>query len=106
MCEFIVVPDFVIDFQRAYGPFGDWFQLFRRSPSFLRLELHRDSHASRRFVTIDCWESGEFVDSLRAAHAAEFEALEARCQRYIEHQLMTGRFEIVRYHASRAIGPR
>jgi prolyl oligopeptidase PreP (S9A serine peptidase family) len=46
--------------------------------------MHRDSHASRRFVTIDYWESGELVDSFRAAHAAELEALEARCQRYAE----------------------
>ena len=104
--EFVVVPDHAYDFERAYGPFGDWVQLFRRSTLFLRLALHRDLQEPRRFMTIDYWESQESIEGLRGRYAAEFEALESRCERYFDHRAAIGRFEMLRYGQYRAIGPR
>src|SRR2546422_8528105 len=56
------------DFVRAYGPDGDWAQLFRRSGggAYLDSQLARDIEIARRFVTIDRWASRAAFTNRRA----------------------------------------
>lgn len=76
--EYLVAPGSALQFERLYGPEGDWVQLFRRHPGYLRTELHRDLRDPRRYVTVDYWESKEASDELRASFAREFAELDAR----------------------------
>lgn len=78
--EYVVSPDHVGAFENAYGPDGEWVQLFRRTPGYGRTELHRDRADGRRFITIDYWESESAWQAFRAKFAAEFEALDTRCE--------------------------
>jgi quinol monooxygenase YgiN len=91
--EFIVSADHASAFERAYGPAGEWVQLFRRAPGYLRSELHRDLSRPLRFITIDYWESKEAWEAFRTRFAAEFEALDAKCRAWTTAEAEIGRFE-------------
>ena len=41
------------EFERAYGPSGEWALLFRRDDSYLGTELLRRSDDSREYLTLD-----------------------------------------------------
>jgi heme-degrading monooxygenase HmoA len=45
------------EFEKIYGPEGDWVQLFRQSKAFVRTEVYRDLETSGRYVTIDYFSS-------------------------------------------------
>jgi heme-degrading monooxygenase HmoA len=94
--EFLVAPDSVAAFERAYGPSGDWVLLFRRATGYLRSELYRDLLDRQRFVSVDYWESRAAWEEFRARFAAEFEALDARCEALTLRETELGRFEPVR----------
>lgn len=93
--EFIVAAEHVGAFERAYGPSGDWVQLFRRGAGYLRTELHRDRAQPQRFVTIDYWESREAWEAFRTRFAEEFETLDAKCLTWTTREAEIGRFEPV-----------
>jgi len=90
--EFIVAREHVRDFERAYGRDGEWVQLFRRAPGYLRTELIRDHANSVRFVTIDYWESKAAYDAFRSQFAKEFTALDAKCAAWTTSEKEIGRF--------------
>jgi heme-degrading monooxygenase HmoA len=94
--EFEVAPEHQAAFVRAYGPDGDWVRLFRRAPGYVRTELLRDLARPARFVTLDHWESPEAFAAFRARYAAEFEAIDARCQALTLSEREIGRFEPAR----------
>ena len=93
--EFVVSAEHASAFERAYGPSGDWVQLFRRAPGYLRTELHRDRLQPQRFITIDYWESKEAWEGFRARFAEEFEALDDGCAAWTTSEIEIGRFEPV-----------
>lgn len=91
--EYVVAPGRVDDFQRAYGPDGDWVRLFTETPGYLRTELHRDRSDPSRFVTIDYWESEAAWQAFRTWVAERFEALDAQCATLTTRETEIGRFE-------------
>jgi heme-degrading monooxygenase HmoA len=93
--EFHVRAERVADFERTYGPRGEWVQLFRRSPAYIRTELHRDERDPRRFITVDHWQSRAQWTEFREAVKAEFDALDRRCEEMTEHETLIGCFEPV-----------
>jgi len=93
--EFAVAPDRVGDFERTYGPGGEWVELFRRAPGYIRTELHRDREDRTRFVTIDYWQSRSAWEAFRARFSRSFEELDARCEELTTLEREIGRFEPV-----------
>ena len=91
--EYLVAPDKTGMFVRFYGPAGDWVQLFRRAPGYIRTELHRDRSNLQRFLTIDYWESQDAWQEFRRQFAEEFEALDAKCEEFTSRESEIGRFE-------------
>jgi quinol monooxygenase YgiN len=91
--EFRVAPERAAAFEQAYGPAGDWVQLFRRSPGYLRSELHRDLRDPLRYLTVDYWESRAAAEAFRARFAPEYEALDTRCEALTRSETEIGRFE-------------
>lgn len=63
-------------FRAAYGPDGDWAQLFARAAGFLGVELFEGADGT--FVTLDNWESQAAFDAFQAAHSSEYADLDAR----------------------------
>ncbi len=42
-------------FELAYGPIGEWVQLFQNSDGYIATELHCNKNDPQHFVTIDYW---------------------------------------------------
>jgi hypothetical protein len=71
--SYVVRTECLPAFRTAYGPDGDWVQLFRRDPEYIRTTFLGDRDNPARFVTIDFWTSREACLSfrnLRPAHRA------------------------------------
>lgn len=74
--EFVVKPEAIEAFVDAYGPDGDWSQLFGLHPGYRGTTLLRDTHDPRRFLTVDRWESLEAFARMRADSAALYAELD------------------------------
>lgn len=74
------VPEFV----RAYGPDGDWAELFRRAEGYLATVLVRDRNDDSVFVTIDSWVSQQAYAAFHTDFAREYANLDRRCERLTE----------------------
>ncbi|HEX2667469.1 MAG TPA: antibiotic biosynthesis monooxygenase family protein [Gammaproteobacteria bacterium] len=90
--EFLAAPGKVEEFKRLYGPEGDWVQLFRRAPGYIRSELHQDQANPQRFVTVDYWESQAAGDAFRKQFLHDYEDLDVRCEQYTVKERELGRF--------------
>jgi len=91
--EFIVEPEHVDEFERQYGPQGSWVELFRRAPGYLQTLLLRDSTDSRRFVTIDRWDSPEAYRRFRSAFISQYADLDRRCEKLTARETLLGNFD-------------
>jgi quinol monooxygenase YgiN len=80
------------DFERVYGPQGDWVRFFVQSADYLGTELHRDANTKGRYVTIDRWNSREAYETFRSRHGAEYQELDARCEELTERETPLGAF--------------
>lgn len=93
--EYVVRPACIAEWERLYGSDGEWVRLFRRAPGYRHTELHRDRTQRSRYLTLDFWESREACERFRKAHAEDYAALDARCERLTEREREIGRFEPV-----------
>jgi len=92
--EFIAREDKVPEFERHYSNTGAWAQLFQKNRGFLGTELLRDTENTRRYVTIDRWDSFEAHVAMRARFAKEYEELDRRCELLTELERRIGAFEV------------
>lgn len=70
----------VEEFERAYGPLGEWAQLFHRAPGFLGTELLRAAYAPGEYQVTDRWHSREDWVAFLMDHQPDYERLDARCE--------------------------
>jgi heme-degrading monooxygenase HmoA len=96
--EFVVIWQFQVRagmlrrFEAACSPRGEWAKLFRKDKQYLRTELVRDLKAKRTYLTLDFWKSPQAYTRFRKQHAAEYEALDARCKALTESEREIGRY--------------
>jgi heme-degrading monooxygenase HmoA len=83
------------EFERAYGPEGEWAEFFERSNGFIGTELLRDLDEPDRYLVIDRWQSAAAYNDFLAANDDEYlrRADEARLH-YLQ-ELRFGTFENV-----------
>ena len=93
--QFDVRAECKIEFEEAYGPNGDWVQLFRTATGFVRTELTRNAQHSGQYVTLDYWVSKEAYDEFRKQHEAEYGLIDTRCEGLTEREVELGRFDRV-----------
>ena len=93
--EFRARPGREADFEAHYAPFGVWARLFARSPDYRGTTLVRDASERRRYLLSDTWTDREAFDVFLAAHAAEYEALDRRCEALTEEERCLGWFSVV-----------
>jgi heme-degrading monooxygenase HmoA len=82
-------------FEEAYGADGIWAELFKQSEGFVATELSRDTEDPRRYLTLDFWESRAAYERFRAELAANYAAIDARCESLTEFERELGQFEKV-----------
>lgn len=93
--EFRVAHDHREAFERLYAADGDWAKLFARSPDFHGTTLLRDPAIPGRYLTIDSWANSEAFDRFQSSFAAEYKALDDRCEALTEYELKIGSFEAI-----------
>jgi heme-degrading monooxygenase HmoA len=90
--RFQVHPDRVAEFERRYGPAGDWAQLFGRGEGYRGTELLQDTSDPLVYVTVDWWENVAAFDAFRAEHADAYGALDAACESLTREETRVGSF--------------
>ena len=92
ICEFRAKPGLEEEFERIYGPEGDWVQLFKKSRSFLRTELNCDIETKGRYVTVDYFVSQAAFDAFLREFREEYDVLDRRCERVRAFEQPVGSF--------------
>jgi heme-degrading monooxygenase HmoA len=92
--RFEIAEEKVGEFEAAYGPEGNWAQLFRRSAEYLGTELLRDAYATGAYLTIDRWVSEEAFRSFRKDHDAAYEELDRTCDALTEKETRVGAYTV------------
>ena len=92
--EFVVRAGREREFEEVYGSTGAWATLFSKSPEHIGVALLRDVANPRRYPTIDRWKTSEAFGSFRKAHAAEYEAQDARCGARTEKENTVGQWAV------------
>jgi heme-degrading monooxygenase HmoA len=81
------------EFERVYGPEGDWAQFFRRGHGYVGTELLRDVEQSGRYLVVDRWESREAYNAFVQANRDEYmRRVDETAFLYVQ-ELRTGTFE-------------
>ncbi len=90
--EFRVQSSRAAEFERAYGPEGDWARLFGRSPAYRGTELLRDPDDPERYLTLDRWDDVADFDAFKAGHGDDYHALDLACEPLCAEERLVGRF--------------
>jgi len=83
------------EFERAYGPSGDWALLFRRDDGYLGTELLRRSEDFREYLTLDRWVSRTAYEAFRHRFSSEYQRLDRLFEELTEEETPLGAFEVL-----------
>ena len=83
------------EFERVYGPEGEWAEFFRGGAGYVGTELLRDVEAPSRYLVIDRWESREAYQAFVDAHRDEYMRRVDDTAQHYEQELRFGTFENV-----------
>lgn len=83
------------EFERVYGPEGDWAQFFRQGNGYIGSELLRDLEEPERYLVIDRWETGEAYNAFLAEHEGEYLRRSEESRLHYVQELRFGTFENV-----------
>jgi heme-degrading monooxygenase HmoA len=95
MWEFQVKQGCEADFEKVYGPQGEWAQFFKQGAGYRGTELLRDPANPRRYVTIDRWASQAAYEAFQSRSSAEYEAIDRHCEELTESEALLGSFSLI-----------
>jgi heme-degrading monooxygenase HmoA len=83
------------EFERVYGPDGEWAEFFGRGRGYVGTELLRDVEVPGRYVVVDRWDSAEAYNEFAAANRDEYMRRVDDTRFHFEQELRFGTFESV-----------
>jgi heme-degrading monooxygenase HmoA len=83
------------EFERVYGPEGEWTAFFRGGEGYLGTELLRDVETPGRYLAIDRWETREAYQAFVDAHRDEYMRHVDETVFHYRQELRIGTFENV-----------
>ena len=83
------------EFERMYGPKGDWARLFATGGGYRGTELSRDVEKKGRYVTRDEWESREEFEKFVAENRKKYDAVDAAGEGLTVGERKMGSFEVI-----------
>ena len=83
------------EFERVYGPDGEWAAFFASGRGYLGTELLRDVENPGRYLVIDRWESRAAYQDFLDAHRDEFMRRVDETAFHYDSELRFGTFENV-----------
>jgi hypothetical protein len=93
--EFTVKPEKLSKFELAYGPTGDWVQLFRKHEAFIKTELHRNLAGPNRYITVDYFTSEAGFEKFKELFHSEYKTLDRRLEDLTISERSIGNFEAI-----------
>jgi hypothetical protein len=87
-----VQPDRVAEFERRYGPAGDWARLFAQAAGYRGTALLKDREETLVYVTVDRWESEAAFLSFRERFGEPYRDLDASCDSLTHRETRVGSF--------------
>ena len=81
------------DFERVYGPAGDWAELFRQAEGYAGTELWSDRDAEDVYLVVDHWSSAAAHAAFLEVHGRAYAALGAEVEHLWEREERLGSFE-------------
>ena len=82
-------------FERVYGPEGEWAQFFRDGQGYIGTELLHDLEEPERYLVIDRWESADAYNAFLAEHHDEYLRRSDETRMHYLQELRFGTFENV-----------
>jgi heme-degrading monooxygenase HmoA len=83
------------EFERVYGPEGEWAAFFRGGAGYVGTELLRDREQPGRYLVLDRWESAEAYNAFVEANRDEYMARVDDTRVHYEQELRLGTFQNV-----------
>jgi heme-degrading monooxygenase HmoA len=83
------------EFERVYGPDGEWAAFFRGGRGYVGTELLRDVEAPGRYLVIDRWESREAYNQFVEQHRDDYMRRVDETAFHYAQELRLGTFENV-----------
>ena len=83
------------EFERVYGPEGEWARFFRRGRGYIGTELLRDVEAPGRYHVVDRWESADAYNAFASAQRDEYMRRVDETAFHYAQELRLGTFENV-----------
>ena len=83
------------DFERVYGPDGEWAEFFRAGRGYVGTELLRDVETPDRYLVVDRWDTREAYQAFVDAHRDEYMRRVDETVFHYEQELRVGTFESV-----------
>jgi quinol monooxygenase YgiN len=83
------------EFEKVYGPDGEWAEFFSAGKGYLGTELIRDEEVPLRFVTLDFWKSQAAYELFKKKHRAEYRQIDKKCESLTEGEKPIGYFRRV-----------
>lgn len=90
--EFRVQKSSEKEFERVYGPDGDWAGFFSSGEGYLGTVLFSNVAEPGVYLTIDKWTSKEAYDRFRTVRRSEYEELDRKCETLTASEKMLGSF--------------
>jgi heme-degrading monooxygenase HmoA len=81
------------EFERVYGPDGEWAAFFRPGRGYIGTELLRDVEAPGRYLVIDRWESADAYNAFVAERREEYMERVDAMRFHYDSELRFGTFE-------------
>jgi len=91
--EYIVKEEETGNFISVYSSDGEWAQLFKNFPGYIKTELMRDTSNTQRFISIDYWASLDAYLSMQQESKADYNLLDGKCQSYTAKENKIGVFQ-------------
>src|SRR4029079_996852 len=83
------------EFERAYGPEGEWAEFFDGGSGYVGTELLRDVENPGRYLVVDRWESREAYQAVVEEHRDEYMRRVDESAFHYDSELRLGTFENV-----------
>jgi len=83
------------EFERVYGPDGEWAQFFGRGRGYVGTELLRDLEMPGRYLVVDRWASVEAYNGFVSEYRDEYMRRVDETRFHYDSELRFGTFESV-----------
>ena len=83
------------EFERVYGPEGEWAEFFRGGTGYVGTELLHDVETPGRYLVVDRWDTRDAYQAFVDEHRDEYMRRVDETALYYKQELRVGTFENV-----------